>query len=181
MGEIPSATLGSNSLVFEGQSAVSRHLRCSWCSVIWWCHPWRVWCSMLFRLRCHWWRWEIAWGRGQTPVGPQMSRTHFWKPCRPALPVGYGLSGSPWSSSLSCLLCRTYPVCRRGGCGPLCRMPSGNPSLQHRLACLGLCWCGAHLYKLDELGFTRQSFSESVLVGVQDAVSIKVFTYLWIL
>ena len=34
------------------------------------------------------------------------------------------------------------------------------------------------LYKLDELGFEGQSFSESVLVGVQDAVSVKVFTYL---
>ena len=78
MSEIPSTTLSSISLVCEGQSAVSRHLRCSWCSGIWWCCLRRVWCSMLFRLRCHWWRWETWWGRGQAPVGPQMSRAHFW-------------------------------------------------------------------------------------------------------
>ena len=40
------------------------------------------------------------------------------------------------------------------------------------LGCVGV----ELLYKLDELGFAAQSFSESVQIGVQDAVPVKVFT-----
>ena len=42
------------------------------------------------------------------------------------------------------------------------------------LGCVGV----ELLYKLDELGFAGQSFSESVLIGVQDAVPVKMFTNL---
>ena len=87
----------------------------------------------------------------------------FFRPCRPALLVGYGLSGSPGPSSLSCLLCHTHPVCRVvvHFIKPLREIHHYSIDLL-ALGCVGV----ELLYKLDELGFAGQSFSESMLVGV---------------
>ena len=109
---------------------------------------------MLFRLRCHLWKWETGWGRGQTPVVPQMSQAHFRGHA-----VQRYLLATVCQEVLDPVRCLAfyaivYPACRGGGCGPLYQMPSRNPPLQHRLACLGLCWCAAPV-QTGWVGFRR--------------------------
>ena len=177
MGEIPSASLGSISLVCGGQSAVSRHLQCSWCSGIWWCCLRIVWCLMLFRLRCCWWRWETGWGRGHPPWDPRC-HGHF---CR-GHAVQHYLLAMVCQEVLDPVLCRAfYSILTQlveevvvGHFVERLRKVRHYGIDLLTLGCVGV----ELLYKLDELGFTGQSFSESMLIGVQDAVPVKVLTNL---
>ena len=120
---------------------------------------------------------ETGWGRGQTLVGPQMSRAHFLGPA-----VQHYLLATVFQEVLDSVPCLAFYVVptqfvEEAVVGHFIERLREIHHYSINLLALG-CVGVELLYKLDEFGFAGQSFSESVLVGVQDAVPVKVFTYL---